>query len=149
MKWFFLLLCIALSAPVWAEPTTIDEPLLSVYSTNRAENSRRAVRLGYQNFRIRFNTPDATFTDIQIASLITTGFQSFFDKLNKLDHPSDGTKITLPPPLNDEFQNLIVKLAKLLLKNQTRYTNPLFVDDEATAQETVAIVQEAVARGRF
>ena len=132
-----------------ASPGLADEPLLSVYDSDKVLNSRRAIRLGYQNFHARINTPDATAADVQIARLVRDGFQPFFEKLNNLESLSIPQKAEISPALNDEFSKLVVQLGQLLFKNQLRYTNPYFLDDQAALQETIVIVHEAVERGSF
>ena len=149
---YFLLTAAFLLFPIWTVAETAapyDESTITVYSHNTAENTRRAVRLGYQNFRHRINTPDMTATDTQIAILITTGFQPFFDKLNTLENATADEVARLSPQLSDQFSDLLARLAKLLVKNQQRYTNPLFLQDHAALQETLLIVQEAIERGTF
>ncbi len=132
--------------PLAAEPAPLSEPVWSVYTSSAAVNSRRAIRLGYQNFHTRVNTPDMTPTDTQIALLITTKFQPFFDKLQSLDEPDRQAQAD---DLQDEFEALVTQLAILLFKNQHRYTNPLFLQDQPAFDETLSIVQEAIDKGSF
>lgn len=149
MKCFLLLLCLAVVSPVWAEPATFDEPVLTIYMTDKSENSRRAVRLGYHIFCTRVNTPEMTAQDRSIAKLIKNGFQPFFEKLNQLETLPAEKRAELTPVLQEEFEELVIQLAKLLFKNQSRYTNPYFLDDQAAVGETALIVQEAIERGTF
>lgn len=149
MKFFLILVCLAVVSPIWAEPAPYDEPVLSVYTTDKAENSRRAVRLGYHIFCSRVNTQEMTAQDISIGKLIEEGFQPFFEKLNQLETLPAEKRAELTPVLREEFEELVVQLAKLLFKNQSRYTNPYFLDDQAAVGETVVIVQEAIERGTF
>lgn len=149
MKWLLILLGLAVVFPAGAEPAPSEEPVLSVYTVDKSENSRRAIRLGYRNFQIRVNTQKMTAQDTAIAQLIQDGFQPFFEKLNRLETFSDKKQVTLTPALQEEFEELVIELAKLLFKNQFRYTNPYFLDDQAAVQETLTIVQEAIERGTF
>lgn len=132
----------ALTAP-------INEPVFSIYAPDTQTNSRRAVRLGYKNFQARVNTPNMTPNDIQIGLLITTGFKSFFDKLNKLEVLPEAARQEQVSQLQEEFNNLVKQLAQLLSKNQFRYTNPFFMEDKYTLLETLLIVQEALDKGTF
>lgn len=150
MKFLFVLLGLFIFTPaLTASAEPVDTPIAAVYSPDKKLNSQRAVRLGYQNFHARINTPDATPADLKIAALIQNGFKPFFEKLNTLEDLSTKQKEKLSPELNDEFSELVIELAKLLFKNQLRYTNPNFLDDQAALQETIVIVQEAIERGSF
>ena len=159
MKKLFLLLLICATLPagalnytaleraITAAPT--DEPVYQIYSMNKALNAKRAIRLGYKNFQLRINTPNATFSDTQIAILITTRFQPFFDKLNRLEQVPQEKRPALTRQYSEEFADLVAALAKLLLKNQHRYSNSTFLDDTASLEETLQIIQEAIARRSF
>lgn len=150
MKFLFILLSLFIFTQVLAAPAEpIDVPFFSIYTPDKALNSRRAIRLGYQNFHARINTPDATRVDIQIAKLIQDGFGPFFEKLNQSETLPQKQKAELSPELNDEFAKLVLQLAQLLFKNQLRYTNPNFLEDQAAFEEAVVIVQEAIERGSF
>ncbi len=129
--------------------TPVDAPIPQVYTNHLALNSQRAVRLGYKNFKTRINTPDATTTDTEIAILITTSFQPFFEKLNQLENVSPDKRPTLITQYNKEFETLVAQLTELLLKNQQRYVIPIFLDDNAALEETLVIIQEAVDKGSF
>ena len=135
---------------IWSDPSLPNEkPVLDIYSVDMKKNARQAVRLGNFNFQQRINTSQMTVTDTQIALLITTGFQPFFDKLNRLeDSPSLQAK-ELQKQYSEEFVKLIHKLSKLFLKSQGGYVNSLLLDEQAAAQETLLIVQEAVDKGHF
>ena len=144
---FVLLLTNPLFATLPAAPTF--ESVAVAYSQDRAEITRQAVRLGYQNFQLRFNTPQMTDSDQDIFLFITTCFQAFVDKLPNLARVSGAEKQRLHAQYNEEFSDLIAQLSQLLLNNQEHYTNPLFVEDNAARQETVRIVQQALAQGFF
>ncbi|MBO5911787.1 MAG: hypothetical protein J6Q05_06415 [Elusimicrobiaceae bacterium] len=159
MKQLLLLLVCCISLPVCAFHKTalervilsapIDEPIWSIYSGNISLNSRRAVRLGYTNFHTRINTPNATLVDAQIALFITTRLQPFFNKIsNAADQPnfqqSDAQK-----QYQEEFNELVNDLTSLLRKNQTRYTNPTFLNQTSAIQETLLIIEEALEKGSF
>lgn len=116
---------------------------LQVYSTNHAENARQAVRLGYNNFHARVNTPFMTHSDVKIAVFITYNLKPFFDKINNLPATQ------APSDFHEEFVALLAQLSGLFQKNQPRYTNPLLIDSHAAVQETLLIVQEALNRGSF
>lgn len=151
---FFLLLTLPGNALNYAAleravTSPVDEPVFSIYTSSAEVNSRRAVRLGYQNFHTRLNTPNMTPTDTQIALLITTGFQPFFNKLNQLESASEQERQTRSPALQNEFENLVRQLAVLLFKNQRRYMNPFFLQEKSALEETLKIVQEAIERGSF
>ncbi len=151
MKLIFSVICLLAFMPIYANPPQIpvDEPVWSVYSTDRTENARLSVRLGYQNFRTRLNTSEMTPTDTAIALLITTGFQPFFDKVNRWADVSPEGKARMREQYQDELIELLNKLRTLLLKNQHRYTNSLLIDEQEALQETWRIVQEATRRGSF
>ena len=157
-KLLFLTLC-SLALPVCAWQETVlehalltapaEDPILSVYSTNKTVNSQGAVRLGYKNFRTRINTSGATATDTQIADLITTGFQPFFNKLNQLETKPAPERTALEAQYNQDFSQLVLQLAKLFIRNQHRYNAWMLLDESAAAEETAKIVQEAVENGSF
>lgn len=151
MKKLFTLLLLTLVVPLSAlnAPEPDHKPVVATFSSNKSENARRAVRLGYANFKRRFNTPETTATDSQIAVLITTSFRSFFEKLNNLEDDALDRDIDLHDQYSQEFNELVQKLNKLFLKNQTSYLNDLLLDEKSALQETLLIVQEAVARGSF
>ena len=131
----------ALERAVLSAPHDINA--LQVYSTDRAENARQAVRLGYNYFHARVNTPTMTPADIKIALFISTQLQPFFNKLDNLPHTP------MPSNFQEEFMALLTQLSGLFQKNQLRYTNPLLIDEMAALQETLEIVQKAVQKGSF
>ena len=90
-----------------------------------------------------------TSTDRKIALLITTGFQPFFEKLNRLENSAAEKNLQLPPDYNEEFADLITRLSKLLIENQSHYLNPWMIDNNAAVQETLLIVQQSLERGSF
>ncbi len=135
--------------PLVAEPAPVDEPTLSVYSSSIEQNTRKAVRLGYQNFLSRIHTPDKSITDMQIALVITTGLNPWLEKVNKLENTATQQDAAQMNMLREQFEKLIAQLAALFIKNQTRYTNPLFLEDKYAVQETTQIVYDAVNRGYF
>ena len=133
-----------------AQPDAPDhEPVLTIYSTDKTQNARLAIRLGYQHFHARINTTEMTKTDQEIAAFIRTRLQPFFDKLNALENASAAQKAAVHDAYNEEFNELVKQLTQLFFKNQNRYTNPLFLDDNAALLETVDIIQEAAAAGHF
>lgn len=135
----------ALNAP----DAPADNPVWQASSTNLQQNARQAVRLGNQNFQSRLNTPGMTITDTNIAILITTGFQPFFDKLNRLGENAPLNSSTLHEQYMNEFIELVQKLRVLLIKNQTQFSSPLLIDEKAADDETLKIVQEAINNGHF
>ena len=135
----------ALNAP--CEPG--QEPTLTVYSHDLAQNARHAIRLGNANFQRRVNTDQMTATDIQIATLIQTRFAPFFEKLNQLDNAPEQQKQALQAQYSDEFNVLVLQFGQLLFKNQNRFTNPLLLDDKVLLEEALNIVQEAIDKGHF
>lgn len=160
MKTLLLLLLICVTLPAGALNYTaleraitaapVDEPIYQIYTADTALNAKRAIRLGYQHFQTRINTPKATVTDTQIALLITTRFQPFFDKLNQLEQmPPDKRPPALTRQYTEQFTNLAIELTRLLLKNQHRYSHTTFLDSSAALQETILIIQEAANRGTF
>lgn len=150
MKLLLPLLLLFAWAPLRALNAQPDhDPVLQVYSTDKAENTRRAIRLGYQHFQTRLNTPEMTNTDKQIALFIRVNLQPFFDKLNALENASAAQKAAVHDQYNEEFNTLVKQLTQLFFKNQTRYTNPLFLDNQAALLETVDIIQEAADNGHF
>ena len=72
-----------------------------------------------------------------------------FEKLDKLEENALNQNEELSVQYQQEFQELVIKFSKLLLKNQLRYTNSLLIDKDAAAQEALLIVQEAITQGRF
>lgn len=151
MKNILCSLLLIISFPLFANSPAnpIDVPVLASYRQSTEEITRQAVRLGYQNFQIRLNTPEMTLSDRHIAIFITIRFQPFFDKLNQLENVSEQEKNVLVSQYNDEFADLIAQFSKLLLNNQRHYSNPLFLNDQIALQETLQIVQEAISRGSF
>ena len=152
MKKLLLLLFLAAAAPLCAlnAPDAPDgKSVLQTYSTDIKQNASNAVRLGHENFKRRLNTPRMSKTDKQIALLITTEFQPFFDKLNHLQENNLLDDSPLKVQYSQQFKELISKLSKLFLQNQTRFTDPFFLDEKAAALETVQIVQEALDQGHF
>ena len=113
------------------------------------QNARQAVRLGNKNFQSRLNTPDMTATDTNIALLITTGFQPFFDKLNRLEANGLLRSPSLREQYTNEFFELVQQLRVLLIKNQSRFSSVLFIDEKAADEETLKIVNEAINNGHF
>ena len=132
----------ALTAPT-------EDPVVHIYSSDRALNSQRAIRLGYKNFQSRINTSNATDTDNQIAILITTGFLPLFEKIDQLETLPQKENAKHIAQCNQEFNNLALQLAQLLFKNQRRYVAPAFLDDGAALEETAKIIQEAIKNGSF
>ena len=116
---------------------------LSIYSADRTENARRAVRLGYNYFHTCVNTPALKPSDVKIAIFISTKLQPFFDRINR----SAGNKLSTEA--QEEFVGLLKELSGLFQKNQSRYINSLLIDETAALQETWVIVQEAIAKGHF
>lgn len=153
MKQLFILLFLASTLPLPALNAAPTHPghesILQIYSADKNQNARQAVRLGNENFHRRINTAEMTSTDTQIALLITTGFKPFFEKLDKLEENALNQNEELSVQYQQEFQELVIKFSKLLLKNQLRYTNSLLIDKDAAAQEALLIVQEAITQGRF
>ena len=152
----FICLCSALplfalneAAPEHALAAPTDEPIYKIYSSNIELNSQRAIRLGYKNFKSRINTRNATSLDIEIATLITTGFEPLFNKIGQLQDLPEKERAKRVAQYNREFENLALQLAQLLFKNQRRYTAPAFLDDQAALQETLQIIQEAIENGSF
>ena len=150
MKLFITTLLLLLMSPLFAEMATpIDEPAWVRFNTPPTENARQAVRLGYSLFKTRLNTPNMTHTDRQIALLITTGFQPFFEKLNRLENASQDEVSRLSSQYSDEFADLISRLSKLFIANQNHYLTPWIIDDNQALQETLLIVQQAIKQGSF
>ncbi len=137
----------ALERAVLAAP--VDNPVLCIYAASPAIISQRAIRLGYNNFHTRINTPRATETDTEIAILITTQFQPFFDKLNNLENKPEKERPALIAQYNQEFEQLVIQLAQLFFKNQRRYSPLVILNDQAALQETINIIQEAITKGSF
>ena len=135
----------ALNAP----DAPADNPVWQASSTNLQQNARQAVRLGNQNFQRRINTSAMTPTDTRIAILITTGFQPFFDKLNRSQGNALNASTDRHEQYVNEFTKLIQKLRVLLIKNQTQFISPLLIDEKAADDETLKIVQEALTNGHF
>ena len=159
MKMILLVLCFFCAFPAVALNMTaleravsaapIDQPTWKVYTSNRAENTRRAVRLGYNNFHHRVNTPQMKESDVAIARLISTQLQPLFEKIDELPNIPEHQQKTLIESYNNQFANILTQLAQLFYKNQFLYTNPLFLDDAVALEETLQIVQEALERGSF
>ena len=152
----FILCCVALPAVALQEAaleraltTPTEDPVVLLYSSDRALNSQRAIRLGYKNFQSRIHTSDVTDTDTQIAILITTGFQPLFEKIDQLETLPKKERAERIAQYNQEFNNLALQLAQLLFKNQRRYVAPAFLDDGAALEETAKIIQEAIEKGTF
>ena len=137
----------ALERAVSAAP--IDQSALEIYTASRAENTRRAVRLGYNNFHHRVNTPQMQDSDVAIARLISTQLQPLFKRIDELPNVPEHKQKDLIESYNHQFADILTQLAQLFCKNQFRYTNPLFLDDTAGLEETLKIVQEALERGCF
>ncbi len=126
----------------------IDEKLLSRYSTSFEENARRAIRLGYDNFHIHYATQQLTQTDTEILSFIKQELIPFAAQLQ--DQTDESLqKSGRTQQVQTIFTQLADKLAQLLYKNQQRYTNPFFINDEAALQEAGKIIAEALKTGSF
>ena len=151
-KLLFSLIC-CLTLPAWGFngtaleraliKTPVDTPPLAGYSHNLGENARQAIRLGYNSFHTRVNTPQMTPSDINIAIFITSRLKPFLERMN---HLPPNKKLS---DFQKEFMSLLDQLSDLFLKNQNRYTNALLLDETAATQETFRIVQEALDKGRF
>ena len=152
MKYIFILFLTLVTLPLCAlnaPDSPEDKPVLQSSSTNMQQNARQAVRLGNKNFQSRLNTPDMTATDTNIALLITTGFQPFFDKLNRLEANGLLRSPSLREQYTNEFFELVQQLRVLLIKNQSRFSSVLFIDEKAADEETLKIVNEAINNGHF
>lgn len=152
MRNIFILLLTLVTLPLGAlnaPDSPDDNPILQSSSTNMQQNARQAVRLGNKNFQNRLNTSGMTITDTNIAILITTGFQPFFDKLNQLGENPFLNTSSLRDQYMNEFIELIQKLRVLLIKNQTQFSSPLLIDEKAADDETLQIVKEAINNGHF
>ncbi len=151
MKYIYILCLTLVVSPLCAlnAPELPDgKPVWQAAATNTRQNARQAVRLGNQNFKNRVNTPDMTAADIKIAVLIAVGFQPFFDKLDR-QKKTFPTQPELQAQYRDEFTELVQQLRKLLINNQSLFVNPLLIDEKAADEETLQIVQEAIANGHF
>jgi len=119
-----------------------------LYSNSCAENGRQAIRLGYANFYTRFNTNKLTPTDLEIIEFVKKELAPFATSLqNQTKETME--KSDVAKHFQKQFMNLSEKLAKLLYKNQNRYTNPAFIDDKAALQEASNILTEALRTGNF
>lgn len=126
----------------------IDEKLLSRYSTSFEENARRAIRLGYDSFHLHYQAQQLTPTDLDILNFVQQELIPFATELQDLTDKSL-QKNGRAQQVQDSFTELVSKLAKLLYKNQNRYTNPAFIDDKAALQEASDILTEALRTGNF
>ena len=126
----------------------IDEMYLSRYSASFEENARKAIRLGYDNFHIRFGTQQLTPTDVDILNFVKQELVPFATQLEGQTDESLQQSGRVQE-VQTTFTKLAGKLAKLLYKNQQRYTNPLFINDEATLQEAALIITESLKAGSF
>lgn len=151
---FFLLLTLACGVPGYAastlepyiEPTLANEHHHHIYTNSREENARRAVRLGYNNFRARRETQELTPSDVAIFNFVQTQLIPFLSEL-EVEGPENNPVFTQED--QETFSKLLIELSKLLCNNQQRYTNPLLLDNNAAMRETILIVQQAVEAGTF
>lgn len=125
------------------------DPTVTLLLQDKAQLTRQAVHLGYAQFQRRLNTSEMTSTDRQIALLISAGFQTFFNKVNLLENATPQQWETVKESYTQEFGDLVRQLSQLFLKNQTHYVNPLLLDNQTAAEETLLIVQEAIEQGHF
>ena len=119
------------------------------YHGTLAATTRQAIRLGYTHFHDRVNTPQMTSVDEEIAICIEKQLQPFFTRMDKLSHSNTLTPEQYQLQFTQQFSEIVAKLAVLFYQNQTRYPIRLFVDEQAAVDETILIVREALARGKF
>ena len=149
MKKLFTLFLLAAALPLGALNAPSHEPVLQVYSSNRAQNARSAIELGYVNFQRRVNTQEMTSTDIKIALFVHTKLRPFLEKVSVWETMPDEQKAELKQNYSDELVELTQQLSQLLLKNQSRYINPLLLDEQAALEETLRIVYNSIQQGHF
>lgn len=152
MKKLLILFVLVATLPLGAlnAPTPpIEEPVLQVYSANRSQNARSAIQLGYANFQRRVNTQEMTPTDIKIALFVHTKLRPFLEKISIWETMPDEQKAPLRQNYSDELVELTQQLSQLLLKNQSRYINPLLLNDQAALDETLRIVYNSIQQGHL
>lgn len=126
-----------------------DRPLARQYAPSLAVYSHRAIRLGYEHFHERVNTPLMTQTDKEIAFFIQQDLQRFFNRMEEIAKTEHLSPAQLQAKYSSQFVELLTQLATLFYKNQQVYTHLLFMDDHAALEETLKIVQEALEVGHF